>query len=222
MKHKIIFKLIICTLQSAILSSLWEGLGYAQNNMGNSFAWNTKLIEEREKEKKSKEEFTRIDKSDMDKDGVPDMDDFCQGTPKSVKVDRKGCPIDSDHDWVPDYLDKEPDTPMGTLVDENGRTLTGVMLFVKARNYSSAEERKKIFMADPSLTSLKIIDAEIWQKKLSDMGMAIPANFQDADTNKDGVISSFEVTAIVDGYISGTNRYSAEKIHRLIDYFFEQ
>ena len=32
-------------------------------------------------------------------------------TPKNVKVDKNGCPIDSDGDGVPDYLDKCPNTP---------------------------------------------------------------------------------------------------------------
>jgi len=57
---------------------------------------------------------------DADGDGVADKDDKCPDTPKGVKVDAKGCPLDSDNDGVPDYLDKCPDTPKGWKVDVNG------------------------------------------------------------------------------------------------------
>jgi outer membrane protein OmpA-like peptidoglycan-associated protein len=45
---------------------------------------------------------------DADKDGVSDKKDQCKDTPKGVKVDANGCPIDTDADGVPDYQDKCP------------------------------------------------------------------------------------------------------------------
>ena len=57
---------------------------------------------------------------DTDGDGIADKDDKCPDTPKGVKVDAKGCPIDLDGDGVADYLDKCPDTPKGVKVDEKG------------------------------------------------------------------------------------------------------
>ncbi len=45
---------------------------------------------------------------DADGDGVADAKDKCPDTPKGVKVDEKGCPIDTDGDGIPDYLDKCP------------------------------------------------------------------------------------------------------------------
>ena len=57
---------------------------------------------------------------DADGDGVPDNLDKCPDTPKGVKVDAVGCPLDSDGDGVPDYLDKCPDTPKGVPVDQAG------------------------------------------------------------------------------------------------------
>jgi OOP family OmpA-OmpF porin len=57
---------------------------------------------------------------DSDKDGVPDDQDKCPGTPAGVSVDRDGCPLDSDRDGVPDYLDRCPDTPAGVSVDREG------------------------------------------------------------------------------------------------------
>jgi outer membrane protein OmpA-like peptidoglycan-associated protein len=57
---------------------------------------------------------------DADGDGVADKDDKCPDTPKGVKVDAKGCPLDQDNDGIPDYLDKCPDTPAGVAVDKKG------------------------------------------------------------------------------------------------------
>lgn len=45
---------------------------------------------------------------DEDKDGVTDRKDQCSGTPKGVKVDVTGCPVDGDMDGVADYLDQCP------------------------------------------------------------------------------------------------------------------
>lgn len=45
---------------------------------------------------------------DEDHDGVSDKNDKCAGTPKGIKVDENGCPLDVDKDGVVDYLDKCP------------------------------------------------------------------------------------------------------------------
>lgn len=50
---------------------------------------------------------------DTDGDGVTDKDDKCPGTPKGVKVDASGCPLDTDKDGVADYEDACP-TVAGT------------------------------------------------------------------------------------------------------------
>lgn len=65
-----------------------------------------------------------IDDSDLDEDGVRDLDDVCAKTPLGWEVDTKGCPLDSDGDKVPDAIDKEANTPAGSVVDENGITLS--------------------------------------------------------------------------------------------------
>ena len=49
-------------------------------------------------------------KHDDDKDGVWNQLDVCPNTPKNIKVDELGCPLDSDGDGVPDYLDNCPCT----------------------------------------------------------------------------------------------------------------
>lgn len=45
---------------------------------------------------------------DDDNDGVLNLQDKCPNTPKGVKVDSKGCPVDTDSDGIADYLDKCP------------------------------------------------------------------------------------------------------------------
>ncbi len=63
---------------------------------------------------------------DDDGDGVPNHLDKCPDTPKNVKVDAVGCPLDSDGDGVPDYLDKCPGTPRGVPVDTIGCPIKGI------------------------------------------------------------------------------------------------
>ncbi len=69
--------------------------------------------------------YSFFSEKDEDEDGVLDSKDLCSGTPKGVKVDDYGCPIDGDRDGVPDYLDKCPDTPTRVLVDESGCPFDG-------------------------------------------------------------------------------------------------
>lgn len=47
--------------------------------------------------------------NDMDSDGVIEKNDICPDTPRDVKVDKKGCPVDEDGDGVPDYQDPSTD-----------------------------------------------------------------------------------------------------------------
>ncbi len=58
--------------------------------------------------------------SDMDRDGVNDNLDQCPHTPKEVKVDARGCPLDTDGDGVYDYLDHCPHTPKRAKVNARG------------------------------------------------------------------------------------------------------
>ncbi|MBF0417945.1 MAG: OmpA family protein [Magnetococcales bacterium] len=60
------------------------------------------------------------DLNDADGDGVTDGKDHCPATPKGVRVDAIGCPLDSDGDGVTDDLDRCPDTPPRVQVDDKG------------------------------------------------------------------------------------------------------
>ena len=61
-------------------------------------------------------------RKDADRDGITDKLDLCPGTPKGIKVDKNGCPLDTDGDGIPDYLDKCPDTAKEAIgfVDKDG------------------------------------------------------------------------------------------------------
>lgn len=61
-----------------------------------------------------------FDKTDSDKDGVPDLQDDCQGTPQGAAVDAKGCPLDEDKDGIPNYRDDELNTALGVPVNDKG------------------------------------------------------------------------------------------------------
>ena len=71
---------------------------------------------------------------------------MCHGTPKGVKVDEKGCPLDSDGDGVPDYLDKEPNTAKGNKVDGYGVTIDEAAMAQHQKDWENqAPERSKQF-----------------------------------------------------------------------------
>lgn len=96
--------------------------GFAlQYNLG----MNKKGKEKREilkdlEENYEKVDFTALETDDLDKDGVIDWNDLCQGTPPGVPVDAMGCPLDDDDDGVPNYKDDELKTPKGALVSTRG------------------------------------------------------------------------------------------------------
>lgn len=97
----------------------------------------------KKKEKVAKKEqayyfadFESLEQEDEDGDGVKDFIDKCLQTPKMVKVDEFGCPLDGDHDGIPDYLDKEPKTKSGRVVDAEGVALNYQKI---AKNAESAD-----------------------------------------------------------------------------------
>jgi len=59
--------------------------------------------------------------TDTDGDGVSDMYDDENNTPKGVAVDGRGRALDVDGDGVPDYNDVDPFTPRNADVDASGR-----------------------------------------------------------------------------------------------------
>jgi OOP family OmpA-OmpF porin len=88
---------------------------------------------------------------------VTDDQDKCPETPKGVKVDETGCPLDSDGDGVPDYQDKCPKTPTGAKVNEAGCwVLKGIQFdtnqsIIKPAMYSILDEVVGVLEKNPDL-----------------------------------------------------------------------
>ncbi|MGZ3865268.1 MAG: hypothetical protein ACXVC6_15330 [Bacteroidia bacterium] len=170
-------------------------------------------------------DFANVDHLDADKDGVPDDQDDCHGTPQGAKVDKKGCPIDTDGDGVPDYMDKEANTAKGNKVDGFGVTINEEEIAKHQKEWESeAPERSKEFNVAPSKAYLEKIEAEAKKvrAKSGNSNSKIPAELRSADANNDGYISADEITKTIDAFFDGSSDFTVEKINRLIDYFFEQ
>ena len=185
--------------------------------------------------KKEREEVSKLyaemDKMDSDKDGIPDVEDNCPGTPKGVKVDGKGCPIDSDADGVPDYLDKEPHSKNGLPVDVNGVELTKARMAEMMKQQTALAEShdralSQSFNKKPSAAFMKEVEEMELERRKNPQAKStsakIPYDLRVADWNKDGFISSDEIAKTIDAFFDGSITFNAEQIHRLIDFFFEQ
>ncbi|CAN5395866.1 hypothetical protein BH11BAC2_BH11BAC2_18660 [soil metagenome] len=171
------------------------------------------------REKESVQDMQAFLKEDFDKDGIPDINDKCQGTPANVKVDNNGCPLDDDNDGVADYLDKEPNTKHGSIVDVNGVTLNYENIRTQAEHDSINEVQKTQFGQNPSLETLKQGNEDIVVKSGPD---CIPEEFRSADFNADCVITADEINTVIDNFFDGIGSWTADSINKLIDYFFDQ
>lgn len=169
-------------------------------------------------------DFKLVDNSDGDSDGVIDLNDRCQGTPKGIKVDGRGCPDDKDDDGIYDYLDKEINSKRGAIVDGNGVTIDQDAMAKRQVLWDSlSSERSEGFNNAPSLSYLKQMEEKaIADQAKSGKVATIPLEFREADYNKDGIISASEITKTIDGFFEGENSFNVEKINKLIDFFFEQ
>lgn len=178
----------------------------------------------RPKDAYSNVDFSAVDNSDTDGDGIKDLDDKCLGTPKGIKVDGKGCPDDKDEDGVFDYMDKELTSKKGALVDGDGVTIDQEALARRQLEWDSlSSERSEGFNAAPSMSYLQNIEAKTKEHQVkSGKASAIPADLIEADYDKDGIISAAEITRTIDGFFEGINSFNVDKINKLIDYFFEQ
>ena len=170
-------------------------------------------------------DFSSIDKTDADGDGVIDSKDLCQGTPEGVSVNNKGCALDGDKDGVPDYKDKELNTPEGTLVNMDGITLTDEMTELEYKMKDSVETEYRVMQPeDLSNEEIKEIQRlyEEANKGAVVNNSTIPEKFQELDVDGDGYISAKEVTGAIDGFFEGENNLSAKDLNTLIDFYFDQ
>jgi len=72
-------------------------------------------------------DYLVLDDEDEDGDGVTDFKDDCHKTPKTAKVDKKGCPVDEDKDLIADYYDEELPTPASMIANGVGIGITDEM-----------------------------------------------------------------------------------------------
>ena len=104
-----------------------------------------------EKKEKIDVDIESFNRSDEDNDGIIDIIDECPHTPKSIKVDLMGCPIDTDKDGVPDHIDKEPNSTNYKYVDEMGRGITDSLLFNRSKNELEIEVQRNQTFSDSTL-----------------------------------------------------------------------
>lgn len=100
-----------------------------------NFGMKDKEEEESENGNFNDVDFFALDLSDIDKDGVSDASDSCQGTPEGVPVDIKGCPLDDDGDSYPNYQDDELNSPKDAFVDVKGVQLNDSIIDYQYRFY---------------------------------------------------------------------------------------
>lgn len=176
------------------------------------------------KDEYSNIDFTAIDNSDYDNDGVVDIKDDCLGTPKGAKVNGRGCSTDTDKDGIDDSIDAEPNTKEGAKVDGFGVTINEEDYAKRQLEWDSlAIERSEGFNIAPSLNYLKQVETKAKDvKEKSGKTTKIPAELQPADINNDGYISAEEITKSIDSFFDGASSFNVEKLNRLIDFFFEQ
>ena len=123
-----------------------------------------------EKKEKIDLDIEAFNNSDEDNDGIIDIIDECPHTPKSIKVDLMGCPIDTDKDGVPDHIDQEPNSKNYKYVDEMGRGITDSLLFNRSKNEVEIEVQRNQTFSDstiefrenlPNLDSIPVNEDEI-------------------------------------------------------------
>jgi hypothetical protein len=164
-------------------------------------------------------DFKALDHDDDDGDGVKNMEDLCAGTPQGAAIDERGCPTDEDKDGVPDYLDEEAGSAVDAIVDTKGITIGDEILGTD----TLAVKHSVIYLAYPSQrfkpmgTIYSTESIEDAGSKSTDLG-----DFKDVDYDGNGYISSEEITLAIDAFFEGELDYSADKLHDLIDFFFDQ
>ncbi len=176
-------------------------------------------------------DYAALENSDLDKDGVIDINDECPGTPAGIKVDAKGCPLDSDNDGIPDYRDKEPNSPPGALVNIDGITMTDEFIrqelerdslnevlshqieMLKAKD--AAGGKKSVYTPDSASTYVS------GSGEFDNTGR-LPEDFRFADKNRDGFISPAEMSAAIEDYLNDRSPLDKRRMHMLVDFFFDQ
>lgn len=171
-------------------------------------------------------DLSEIENQDEDNDGVIDIKDDCPRTLTGIKINSKGCPIDSDNDGVPDYLDKELKSGKKDLIDSEGVKITEQAILVKYAKDTTVAYTinfERIEVKDSTFENvLEKIKLETKSVKNSDVILEeIPENLKVADFNNDGQIKGDEIMKAIDNYFDEDQRITIEKINLLIEHFFK-
>ncbi len=158
--------------------------------------------------------FIITDHLDEDGDGVDDFNDECPNTPKGVKINYTGCPVDTDKDGVPDYLDKEPNTPMGknVIVSSSGIKMSDTQVIMLLYNPDAVKHSEVKVYSQTSEAK-----AENNEKV-----KGVPERFKSVDVNNDNYIDNNELQKAIDAIFEGTSNLTPADINDLQDFFFEQ
>ncbi len=168
--------------------------------------------------------FNELIDEDNDQDGVKDVIDMCQQTPKGVIVDELGCPIDTDQDGVPDFMDKEENTSDTSHVNKDGVTITDEDFLQKFMQRDSTGIATTILKVHhiSKLKEMKEFDRRIDKHNRSGMHIAVPKEFLFADFDNDGIIHSDEAISCLDKFLDGELNITIKQLCDMIDFFFEQ
>jgi len=110
------------TALAAVAIVFFSGISHAQEQQQAPLNYNSSGMEsDAQNSIVSRDaEIVENEYKDLDQDGVADKLDHCLNTIFGVKVDSKGCELDSDQDGVFDRLDQCPDTAPGVKVNVFG------------------------------------------------------------------------------------------------------
>jgi hypothetical protein len=163
-------------------------------------------------------DFLALENGDDDGDGVKNINDLCAATPAGVKVDEFGCPKDGDGDGVADYRDLEGNSAADAVVNAQGVTVDEESLV----RDTVAVNRDVRYLAFPSIQgkpakSMYSTEEPETYRRASSLG-----DFAVVDRDGDGFISADEITWAIDAFFEGELDFNANKLHDLIDFFFEQ
>ena len=154
---------------------------------------------------------------DSDGDGVVDYEDLCSNTPKGVKVDALGCPVDADNDGVSDDVDQEeasdPDRPVNLV----GVNMTDEEMAAMSAD-SVAVRHNAIYLAYPSMEMMYRGNQNSVESSMSTFN----SDYSIFDLDGDGKISVSEVHSAIDSFFDGELQIEPKDLTGLIDHFFDQ
>ncbi|MCX7954240.1 MAG: hypothetical protein N3A01_03505 [Bacteroidales bacterium] len=167
-------------------------------------------------------DISTIDKTDEDSDGIIDLWDECPETPLGVKVDKKGCPLDTDEDGIPDYIDKEINSPKGAMVNLEGIAYKEeelISLTEKISNFKSVNNE------DVCLYYPEVCEEQVKKRKVKHFKTfydEIPQKFKPFDLNNDNIISIEEINIAIDKFFEMSTHLTEDDVYELINLFFNQ